>query len=237
MRCYMALFSPINRWTQIEPLLVKDSIQEAFEIWGRPRAIRVDNGSPWGTSSAVPSALALWIVGLGTQVFYGRPRCSTDNGLVERCHGVLDKWVAPETQADFAACQERLEGAIWTQRERYRSPHHETRAQAYPQLYENLRTYSRREDEALWELKRVARFLSAYTFERKVEKNGRITLMANSYSVGREYAGQVLSVSLSLSTQKWIVNNDYGDEITQFESKELDYEKISNLQLAKRRKK
>lgn len=229
----MALFSPINRWKQIDAMQVKSSIQETLEIWGRPQAIRVDNGDPWGTRSAVPSALALWFEGLGIQINYGRPRCSTDNAIVERCH----KWVAPETQANFEACQERLEYAIWTQRERYRSPHHETRAQAYPQLYENWRTYRRQEDEQLWQFMRAARFLSRYTFERKVEKNGRINLMSNTYSVGRKYAGQVLSIALCAATQEWIVNNDYGAEIARFASKELDYEKISNLQLNKRDKK
>lgn len=215
---------------------VKKSIQDALEIWGRPESIRVDNGTPWGTSSTVPSALALWLAGLGVDVIYGRPRCSTDNALVERCNGVLEQWVEPESQANFESCQERLEWAIWTQRERYRSPHHYTRAEVYPDLYENLRGYRREQDALMWDLKRAAFFLSQYTFKRKVEKNGQISLMANNYSVGRQYARQVMTISLQVSTREWFVKDDYGCEIARFTSKELDYEKISNLRLGKRRK-
>lgn len=215
---------------------VKKSIQDALEIWGRPKSIRVDNGTPWGTNSVVPSALALWLAGLGVDVIYGRPRCSTDNGLVERCNGVLDKWLEPEKQVNFEAFQERLEWAIWTQRERYRSPHHYTRAEVYPELYENLRSYRREQDAQMWNMKAALFFLSQYRFKRKVEKNGRINLMANTYSVGRSYARQWLTISLHTPTQEWVVNDDYGCEIARFRSKELDYEKISNLRLGKRRK-
>lgn len=226
----------MDKWTQIEPLLVKSSIQAALECWGCPECIRVDNGLPWGTNSDVPSALALWLVGLGIEVIYGRPRQSTDNALVERCHGVLAHWVEPEKQADFKSFQERLNWAAWTQRERYRSAHHRTRAEVYPELFENLCSYRRQQEREIWDIKRVAFFLSQYRFKRKVEKNGRFNLMANTYSVGRQYARQELSIRLKASTQEWIVEDDYGCTIACFDSKELDYEKISQLQLGKRHK-
>ena len=169
-------------------------IQEALECWGRPKSIRVDNGTPWGTGSVVPSALALWLAGLGIDVIYGRPACSTDNAVIERCNGVLIPWVEPDKQPDAACCEKRLAWAAQTQRERYRSPHHLTRAQAYPELYTNPRTYHRRYDAQLWSRPRAAGFLSGYAFQRKVEKNGRISLMANTYSVGQAYARQIVTV-------------------------------------------
>lgn len=217
-------------------MLIKNSIQEALECWGCPECIRVDNGLPWGTNSDVPSALALWLVGLGIDVIYGRPRRSTDNGLVERCNGVLAQWVEPGQQANFESFQERLDWAAWTQRERYRSAHHRTRAEVYPELFENLCLYRREQEAQIWELHRVAFFLSQYRFKRKVEKNGRFNLMANTYFVGRQYARQGLTIKLKVSTREWIVKDDYGSTIACFDSKELDYETISQLRLAKRRK-
>lgn len=218
------------------PLLVKASIQQAFETWGLPLALRVDNGAPWGTSKVVPSALALWLSGLGIHVIYGRPACSTDNAIVERDHGVLVRWAEPERQPHFAALQERLEWAADTQRERYRSPQHLTRAEAYPALYTNPRTYQRQRDAQLWDKQRAACFLSSYTFQRKVEKNGRISLMANTYSVGQAFARRIVTIQLDVQTHEWVISDEYGIEIRRHLSKELDYALISNLQLAKRHK-
>ena len=220
----------------MEPLVVKAALQDALECWGCPTSIRVDNGTPWGSNGRVPSALALWLAGLGVEVIYGRPARSTDNAVIERCNGVMAQWVEPDRQPDFAACQERLEWAGWTQRERYRSRHHYTRAEAYPDLHTNPRSYRRHHDAQLWQVERAADFLSRYRFQRKVEKNGRITLMANTYSVGRAFARQRVTVQLDGHTWEWVIGDDYGNEIRRHPSKELDYALISNLQLAKRRK-
>lgn len=215
-------------------MTVKVVLQEAFETWGLPLRMRFDNGVPWGTNSRVPSALALWLAGLGIAVLFGRPARSTDNALVERCHGVLDQWVDPQHCADFEACQNCLEWAAETQRERYRSPHHLSRAAAYPEMYENRRTYRRGNEPQRWSLEAAAAFLSGYQFERKVEKNGRITLLAASYSVGRKYARQQVYVQLDPRRLEWVVKDAFGQILVRHVSQELDYAKISQFKLAKR---
>lgn len=225
---------PLKKWNQVPPLTVKKWLQEVFEIWGKPEKIRVDNGQPWGTGSSVPSALALWLVGMGIEVIYGRPAQSRDNAVIERTHGVLDRWVAPSHQADIDTLQDQLEWAVQTQRERYRSAHHLTRAAVYPQLYTNPRSYRRQAHEAGWEMGKVACYLSRYIFQRKVEKQGQVTLFANSYSVGRAYARQTVSIVLDVETLEWVFRDESAMEITRHCSLELDYELIHNLRLAKR---
>jgi hypothetical protein len=217
-------------------MAVKRWLQTVFEMWGKPQRLRVDNGQPWGTNSRVPSALALWLAGLGIEVVYGRPAQSTDNAVIERTHGVLDRWVMPAQQADMDHLQERLQWAIHTQRERYRSPHHLTRAQAYPQLYTNPRTYRQQGDERCWDVCKVAGYLSHYTFERKVEKYGQITLFAHSYSVGRAHARQMVSIQLDVHRLEWVFRDERGIELTRHASRELDYDILSNLRLGKRQK-
>lgn len=217
----------------MDPLAVKGWLQRVFEVWGKPQRIRVDNGKPWGTNSRVPSALALWLVGLDIDVVYGRPARSTDNAIIERTHGVLAQWIDPDHQAHLEALQDRLEWAVHTQRERYRSPHHLTRAESYPQLYTNGRLYRCQWDEAYWDMTRVAHYLSRYTFERKVEKNGRITLFTHTYSVGRAYARQIISITLDVHSLEWVFIDQQAVEIQRHSSRELDYTIISNLQLGK----
>jgi hypothetical protein len=215
---------------------VKVFLETAFETWGRPLCLRFDNGFPWGSNSLIPSAMALWIAGLGIQVLFGRPARSTDNAVVERSHGVLANWVEAEECADFAALQDHLDWASETQRERYRSAHHLSRAEAYPDLYTNQRGYRRQQEASLWSLAAAAAFLATYHFERKVEKNGGITLLAEAYAVGRSYARQKVYVHLDATTFEWVIQDAFGKELRRHLSQELDYTRIKNLKLAKRRK-
>jgi len=180
--------------------------------------------------------MSLWLAGLEMTVIFGRPARSTDNAIVEHTHAVLDNWVDPARCPDFETCQTCLEWAGETQRERYRSPHHLTRAEVYPDLYQNLRTYRRHHEPQIWSLAAAAHFLSSYHFERKVEKNGRITLLAATYSVGRNYARQQVYIQLDVKTLEWVVKDAFGKELVRHLSQELDYDKIRDLKLAKRRK-
>lgn len=112
----------------------------------------MDNGMPWGTQSKLPSALGLWLVGIGVSLIYGRPARSTDNAVVERSHGVLDKWVEPHTCEDFADCEARLAWAVHTQRERYPVDKEQSRIQKHPDLYANPRGYDAQHDSQICHL-------------------------------------------------------------------------------------
>jgi hypothetical protein len=194
----------------------------------------MDNGTPWGTQSRLPSALGLWLVGLGIDLIYGRPRRSTDNAIVERDHGVLAQWVEAQHCLDFQHCQQQLDWAVLTQRERYRSPNGYTRAQAFPDLFAKRRIYVSDQDSLNWSDQRVALYLSGFTFHRKVEINGRVTLFANSYSLGKRYARQSIQITFDPNTYEWCFSDELAHCIRRHPTKELFYEPISQLQLAKR---
>ncbi len=132
--------------------------------------------------------------------------------------------------------REALEWDGDTQRERYRSRHHVTRAEAYPDLYTNMRTYHRCQDAHLWDVDQAARLLRTYTFYRKVEKNGRVNLMANTYSVGRTFARQTVAIQLDKQTHEWVIPDEYSTQIGRHVSKELDYDTICHSKLAMPRK-
>ena len=196
----------------------------------------MDNGMPWGTQSKLPSAMGLWLVGLGLELIYGRPARSTDNAVVERSHGVLAQWVELDQRVNFEDCQQRLAWAVHTQRERYRLADGLTRLQSNPGLYTNLRGYDPQQDSRQWALDRVRQYLSGFQFRRKVECNGRITLFANNYSAGQQYAGQYIEIQFDELTSHWVMRTEYGQEIRRHPAKELTYEQISQLKLAKRRR-
>ncbi|MCI0712755.1 MAG: hypothetical protein L0154_21545 [Chloroflexi bacterium] len=112
----------------------------------------------------------------------------------------------------------------------------QTRRQAFPELLDNARPYDPPQDAERWSLDRVRRYLSGFHFQRKVELNGRITLFANTYHVGRRYARQYVEIHLDPLTDEWVMCDPYGTELRRHPVKELSYEIISQLKLAKRRK-
>src|SRR5207302_5506378 len=55
-----ALFAPA-RWAKVPDTQAQQAIRDCLARWGCPRAVRVDNGIPWGTSNGLPSELRLWL--------------------------------------------------------------------------------------------------------------------------------------------------------------------------------
>lgn len=202
--------------------------------WGKPKMMRFDNGHPWGTNSPVPSALALWLAGLGIQPVFGRPRQSTDNAVVERAHGVLNGWVDPAHCADFRHLCLDLDRFARLQRERYPLGDGRARLEHYPALTTCPRLYVPADDEHLWSLQGMFDYLATFRFHRKVELNGRINLLNQHYSVGRDYKRRTLAVQLDAATHEWVVYEDDGREIRRFAPKNLTYAPISQLSLAYR---
>jgi len=206
-----------------------------FEQWGLPKTMRFDNGKPWAhPQSGVPTSLALWLVGLGIQVVFGRPRQSTDNAVVERSHGVLDGWVEPEQCLDQAHLAQQVAKFVHIQREIYPSCGGLSRQQAYPDLDTPLRTYRREEDGRMWQRALVLDYVAQFRFTRTVEKIGRISHFMREYSVGRAYASQQVTIYLHVETEQWLVEDRYGELIARFDAEQFDYLTIAHMNLKAR---
>lgn len=211
------------------------SLKRAFEQWGQPQHIRFDNGKPWGNPQIrVPTALALWLVGLGIEPLFGRPRQSTDNAVVERGHGVMDAWVEPAQCSDSKHLSERLNKFTHIQRETYPIKDGKSRIELYPQISQMTRHYDPQQEARCWTLERVFQYMARYTFTRTVDKNGRITVMTADYSVGRQYRAQKVTVQLDAQHKQWIVKDRLGAIIAHFEPWQLNYTTLAGLTLSSR---
>lgn len=214
--------------------MVQDQFRQTFAQWGMPEYMRFDNGKPWKhPSHAVPTALALWLLGLGIRPIFGRPRQSTDNAVVERSHGVLDGWVETPTCAHIDELAHRLHYFATLQRERYPLKDNASRITCFPALRMNSRTYGIQPELDQWCLQSVLEYVAAYTFTRTVEKNGRITLMTYEYSLGRSYRSQQVTARLDVQQQCWIIKDRYGELITTFPALQFNYVTIESLTLTR----
>jgi transposase InsO family protein len=69
---------------------VQQHLEHTFRRYGLPSAFLVDNGVPWGTCSPVRwTRLRVWLLKLGVNVIYARPRHPQTKGKNERFHRTL----------------------------------------------------------------------------------------------------------------------------------------------------
>jgi hypothetical protein len=206
-----------------------------FARWGLPDRVRVDHGNPWSTRKDLPSAMALWWIGLGIEVIYNRPRRPTDNALVERCQGLIEPWAEPTRCPNFATWEERLAEVCQIQREEYETARGCTRLEAYPQLKEVRRPYQEETEEEQWQLARVLAYLAQGRWPRQVSKIGQIHIYGQRYCVGRRYRRQQVIVYLDAERVEWVVQGTDGTELKRHAAKQLTAERIRALKVSQPR--
>jgi transposase InsO family protein len=118
----------------VTPADVQAQLRRAFHRWGRPERFRVDNGVPWGSAGDLPTDLALWLIGLGMEVTWNRPRRPQENGVVERSQGTAKRWSEPQACATAKELQRRLEARDDIPRREYPSVRGRSRMEAFPQV-------------------------------------------------------------------------------------------------------
>ncbi|GAB4485760.1 MAG: hypothetical protein OHK0031_09840 [Anaerolineales bacterium] len=65
--------------------------------------------------------------------------------------------------------------------------------QAFPHARQSGRPFQPEQEWALFDLQRAYQFVSAYTAIRQVAKNGAVSLLDHSYSIGAQHAGQTVT--------------------------------------------
>jgi len=168
---------------------VQQQLRAGFRRWGLPEALRVDNGSPWGSWSDLPPPLALWLVGLGLRLLWNPPRRPQANGVVERSHGVAQAWAEPRRCGDVAELQRRVDEEDRVQRELYPHEAGRPRSAVYPGLAHSGRAYSAAWEHRHWSWQRVAEHLASYALPRRVDRSGKVGLYGGKLYVGACTAG------------------------------------------------
>jgi hypothetical protein len=194
--------------TQVQTLL-----RQWFVRWGLPVAFRVDNGAPWGARYDLPPDLALWLLGLGVELRWNPPRQPRYNAVVERSHGVSQRWVEVAGCASVGQLQERLDEMDVIQRQEYESLHGRTRWEVYPQLRLVHRPYRAEAEEETWRLEPVLSYLAGLSVRRQVDQQGKVSLYNRRLSVGPRHAGRSVWLHLDAETLSWVVADEQGRQL------------------------
>ena len=210
-------------------------LRAAFARWGLPRAVRVDNGAPWGSAADLPTELALWLIGLGVAVLRNPPRCPQDNGVVERSQGTGKRWAEPHTCRDADELRRRLEEQGAIQREQYPSIKGRSRIEAFPGLKHSGREYRPESEAAAWDLSLVLRHLAGYVLARRADGGGIVSLLNRHRYVSRARAGREVFVTLDPLTAEWVFSGADGVEYRRQKAEELTSERIAALDVSHHR--
>ncbi len=167
---------------------VKRCLEDAFQKYGLPQAILVDNGSPWGQIQGEKRAytvLEVWLMRLGVRVVHSRPYHPQTLGKDERLHRTLEedllRFIEP---GDLEECQGYFDR--WREEYNERRPH-EALGMEPPGLWyrRSSRGYTKR-------LRPIS--YPPEAFVRKVDRCGKISFRNQPIKVGKAFRGLYVAV-------------------------------------------
>ncbi len=202
---------------------VQTYLRQTFAAWGLPDQLKMDRASVFVGSSRLewPGVLLLWLVGLGVDPVVNRPHRPTDNAQVERCNRTWNEQVALGLRAaPVAAIQAATDQAWQDRRECLPSRNPQCQGQppllAHPELQTPRRAYSFDDEAGLFDMQRVYHYLSQWSWQRKVDPQGCISMADHNRLVGRDYCGQIVKVHFDPLAQVFVAAAVDGTELRHF---------------------
>ena len=164
---------------------VRHALTRLFRRRGLPRAMRMDNGPPFGGTGPLGwTRLSVWLRQLGIQVEFSRPARPGDNAEHEHLHGELQRETAQPPAANPAAQQKRFDR--WVKLYNTVRPH-ESLHQATPASV--YRDSPRRLPARL-----PAWPTHSHAAVRRVSAGGWIWYQGKKRLIGRAFAGQPVAL-------------------------------------------
>jgi hypothetical protein len=209
-------------------------LRELFAQLGLPNCLKVDNGSPWGSWSDLPTDLALWLIGLGVRMHWNTPNRPQENGIIERSQGTGKRWAEPFACESVKQLQEQLDRMDRIQREVYAEKGQPTRQQAHPGLKHSGKHYSLAWENRHWDIKLVLEHLAGYVVTRRIDRAGHLSIYNRVYCMGAIHSHQWALVMFDPEERIWLVNDEDGHLLNRLPVKEMTAENIRNLTVTRK---
>lgn len=167
-------------------LTVKRHLTEAFEVYGIPSAMLVDNGGPWATTYGRGwTQLSVWLLRVGVDVIRSRVRHPQTLGKDERFHKTLSiECVEGHTFSTFNQVQNRFDR--WRDVYNYERPHESLGMEPPASRYKiSPRQFPSTLPPIEYELDEKV---------RKVSEKGKIKYSGRFWRVGKAFCGYPVGV-------------------------------------------
>ena len=210
-------------WNQITALLL-----EIFKQWGLPKAIRTDNGAPFGVPSRdVVPVMSLWLIAWGIQPILNRPRRPEQNAHVESNQGTSQRWAEVKQCQNLQQMQLRLDEACRFQRDQYRVRRlgYASRKNVFPLLYHQDRPL----EQAHFDITRAHQHLAQVVYPRKVSSSGTISLYGRPFQVGWAHKHKVVLLKFDPQQIAWLCMDRDQNIINTFVDLRFNADNLFNL--------
>ena len=159
---------------------VKREFERIFRIYGLPRAIRSDNGSPFGVWNAPLglSRLSVWWLALGIELDRIRPGHPEENGGHERLHRDIRMELEGQIQGNLSSHQAAFD--LWRKEFNSERPHEALGMKTPSEVY--------RKSERTYEDPGEIEYGPGY-IRRRVTQDGTIKVMMRKVAISRVFAG------------------------------------------------
>jgi putative transposase len=155
-----------------------------FKECGLPKAIRCDNGGPFGSNGALGlSKITAWITKIGIVVDFIDPGKPHQNGIHERIHRTFKAEAANPPAQSWSAQQQR--GRKWQKHYNQQRPHESLGQRPPAEVYRK----SRRKFQG----ERPLRYLGA-DFVRKVRLKGEISFKGRRRFIGEAFSAHPIGL-------------------------------------------
>jgi putative transposase len=173
---------------------VRRIFQRLFRQWGYPEILRMDNGSPFGsTGPAGLSRLSAWWAALGIRVQFIAPGCPGQNGAHEQMHRVLKAETTHPVSRHRRAQQRRT--TRWVHTYNRIRPHQGLGQRTPGSVYRPKRSAHRRvrlSYPGRWEV-------------RQVRSNGEIKWRGRQRFVGEAFVGYPIGLK-GVGPDMWAIH-------------------------------
>ena len=232
-------------WRKLTWEEVRQVLRAGFAEWQTlPDSVLTDNemGLGGNPNDPFPSWLSLYLAGLGIKHNFIRSHQPTDQPQVERNHRTLDGFTEDDhSRQDLVSFQHALdhERHLYNHQFPARASdcHGLPPLQAHPALRQPRRPYRPEWEALLFDLQRVYNFLATFTFVRKVNRNGQVTLKGHHYTVGLAHKEKNIQVRLDAQTREWRFLQPDAEgqekELSRRPLVEMDFKTLTGLEPAK----
>ena len=208
-----------------------------FADWGLPDRLRTDNGSCFiGTMSQTgfPSYLTLWLTGLGViheTISKGKP---TQNGCAERYHRTYSDLVLRDGAFDSLDQLRKLsDDTVEFLNTKFPSRagdcQHQAPLEAHPEAAEPRRDYSPETELEQFSLQRVDELLAQFTWQRRTDRVGKLSLGRSDYHLGRENKERVFDVTFDPTDRHFVFRSIAGEIELRRSAHGLEADDIMNI--------
>jgi transposase InsO family protein len=198
---------------------MQQACRDFFSEWGLPAILRTDQGSCFVGSMpqhGFPSDFTLWLVGLGIRHEVIGKGQVTQNGCVERFNRTYNSLVlrgGPYADLDElrAASKRTVDFLNTTYPSRAGTCAARAPLEAHPEARQTDRPYHRDREAELFVLDRVDAHLARFTWQRRADRVGKVSLGHTSYFLGRAHHGRVFDATFDPADRHFVFRSIDGD--------------------------